>query len=128
MSRTPPAIATLRVAAGALPPGTSVCGEARRLAAEVFADLSVAHLTDVLIVVDELVADAERHGSRLREVCLCRFDLPMVAHVEVISTPSVTPCRNDGVRGVFGRLLVEELASAWGVQREGADWMTWAEV
>ncbi|MEA5360301.1 hypothetical protein VA596_12210 [Amycolatopsis sp., V23-08] len=128
MSQTPPPIATLSVSAGALPPGVSVCFEARRLAAEVFTDLSAAHLTDVLIVVDELVADAGRHGSRLREVCLCRFDLPMVAHVEVISTPPATPRWTGGADAALGRLLVEELATAWGVQREGSDWMTWAEV
>ncbi|WP_328450264.1 hypothetical protein [Amycolatopsis sp. NBC_00438] len=130
MAHTPPAIVTLRASACELPPGASASREARRLTAQVFADTSPAHLTDLLIVVDELVADADRHGSRLREVHLCRFDMPAVAHIEVISTPPVTPCRDEpaAADAALGRLFLEELAAAWGVQREGDDWMTWAEV
>jgi hypothetical protein len=129
MSDTPPAVVTLRPSSGE-PPGASACAEARRLTAELFADIAPACLNDLLILVDELVTDAERHGSRLREVCLCRFVTPVAAHVEVVSTPSAAPWRDElpAAGLALGRLFVEELATAWGVQREGGDWMTWADI
>ncbi|WP_326943200.1 hypothetical protein OG439_24430 [Amycolatopsis sp. NBC_01307] len=126
----PPAIVTLCASSGGLLPGVPAGAEARRVAAEVFADMSPARLTDLLIMVDELVTDAERHGSRLREVHLCRFDMPAAAHIEVVCTPAASPLRVEPAiaAAALGRLMVEELAVAWGVQREGDDWMTWAEV
>ncbi|UOZ05513.1 hypothetical protein [Amycolatopsis sp. WQ 127309] len=130
MGHAPPAIVTLRPSCDDLPSDGLVGVEARRLTARIFADLSPARLTDLLLLVDELVTDAQRHGSRVREVHLCRFDMPVAAHVEVISTPAATPscAASAGAEAEWGRLLVEDVATAWGVQREGDDWMTWAEV
>ncbi len=82
------------------------------------------------MLVDELVMNAQRLGGQLQEVHLCRFDPPAVAHVEVIATPPAVPVWDESAvaDAQLGRLLLEDLALAWGSQREGSDWMTWVEV
>ncbi len=129
MSDSSPTTVTLHAASGELPSGPAASVKVRQVAAELFADFQPARLAAFLTVLDELVMDAQRHGSQLQEVHVCRFDEPAAAHAEVVSTPPAPACRvgGDAVDAALGRLLIEDLATAWGVEREGHNWMTWAE-
>ncbi|SDM42014.1 ATP-binding protein [Allokutzneria albata] len=83
---------------------------------------------DAVQVVDELVSNSHRHGEGPRR---CRVS--MVARdrlrVEVDdSSPALPRIRTPDNRGGRGLLLVDRIASAWGVTRHERSKTVWAEV
>jgi anti-sigma regulatory factor (Ser/Thr protein kinase) len=104
----------------------------RRAATLLDADRRVSSVTraDVLLVVSELVSNAIRHG-----VGPVEFDIdvrPGRVHVEVgdqgPSRPE--PARRPAATSQNGRglLIVEAIASAWGVTAQGPGKRVWADI
>ncbi|GAB2739608.1 ATP-binding protein [Amycolatopsis magusensis] len=84
---------------------------------------------DAVLVADELVSNAHRHGAPPR---LCRFGLidqrrSLRIEVDDASSgkPAIRPADATGGRGL---LLVDRLASSWGVQQHGHHKTVWAEL
>lgn len=105
----------------------------RRWASRTLAEVDDGHLGDVLMVVTELVTNAYDHGQGPLQVRMSHTQAPCRVRVEVDdgcldhpvpATPSpVTP-------GGRGMMIVEKLATAWGVRehRETGSKTVWAEV
>ncbi|WP_369973562.1 MULTISPECIES: ATP-binding protein [Pseudonocardiaceae] len=101
----------------------------RRLVRGLVADHGGVVVEDAVLVADELVSNAHRHGAPRRT---CRATL--IHHgrrlrIEVDDTasglPRIRPPDHSGGRGL---LLVDRLASAWGVQHRAGGKTVWAEL
>lgn len=96
-------------------------------------DLPDGVATDVTLLTSEVVSDAVRHASTTEwEEIVLRVNRGRRIRVEVIDggtgfNPSapVRPALNDSGSGHF---LVDQLASAWGVDRRGDRTIVWFEV
>ncbi len=89
--------------------------------------------TDLAILTSEVVSDAVGHASTTEwEDIVLRVDRDQRIRIEVIGggtafDPSASPraAPNDSA---LGHVLVEQLASAWGVDRRGDCTIVWFEV
>jgi anti-sigma regulatory factor (Ser/Thr protein kinase) len=96
-------------------------------------DLPYGVATDVTVLTSEVVSDAVGHASTTEwEEIVLRVNRDRRIRVEVIDgetglNPSapVCPALNDSGLGLF---LVDQLASAWGVDRRGDCTIVWFEV
>jgi anti-sigma regulatory factor (Ser/Thr protein kinase) len=96
-------------------------------------DLPHGVATDVTVLTSEVVSDAVVHASTTEwEEIVLRVNRDRRIRVEVIDgetglNPSapVYPALNDSGLGLF---LVDQLASAWGVDRRGDCTIVWFEV
>ncbi|RDI34397.1 histidine kinase-like protein [Lentzea flaviverrucosa] len=103
----------------------------RHLTRDVLRHISNDDLEDVLLVVTELVSNAFDHGEAPRLMRLTVTPRPYVVRCEVDDAAERLPVlgrsRSGGFRG-RGMVLVDELATAWGVV-PGNDFKTvWAEL
>jgi anti-sigma regulatory factor (Ser/Thr protein kinase) len=96
-------------------------------------DLPHGVATDMAVLTSEVVSDAVGHASTTEwEEIVLRVNRDKRIRVEVIDggtgfnqfTP-VRPAPNDSGLGLF---LVDQLASAWGVDRRGDCTIVWFEV
>jgi len=90
---------------------------------------SQTHLETALLVVTELVTNAVRHGQSRVTLALTLDDDRLL--LEVADDGSGVPqVRHPGWQAVGGRglLLVEALATRWGVRRSGRGKVVWAEL
>jgi len=96
-------------------------------------DLPYGLATDVTVLTSEIVSDAVGHASTTEwEEIVLRVNRDRRIRVEVIDgdtgfnqSAPVCPAPNDSGLGLF---LVDQLASAWGVDRRGDCTIVWFEV
>ena len=100
-----------------LPAEARSAARARALIAQRLADLPAEALEVVLLLTSELVTNAVRHARGPVEVHLARNDRDVRVEVEDRSPerPVVRPLDQEALNG-RGLLLVDGLASGWGVQ------------
>jgi two-component sensor histidine kinase len=111
-----------------LMPDLRTLGPIRRLLTARFSFvLDAAQLTDVVLVVNELVANAMMHGGRPDSLDVSSAD----GHVEIAVSdrnagePRIGPPHATGGRGLS---IVDVLTHAWGVRRDGDRKTVWARV
>ncbi len=90
-------------------------------------DLAEEDLMDVILVLDELVSNALRHGKPPQRVRLAR--LPGRLRIEVDDSAerpaAPRPASDNGGRGLA---LIEACAAAWGQDRRENGKTVWAEL
>lgn len=96
------------------------------------ADPTREELQDVLLVVNELTANAYEHGRSPVRLRLSRLgDVPCLIRIEVDDSSPLPPLLGRStLRGTRGRgmVLVDELAKDWGVLRVDGGKTVWATV
>ncbi|MFJ6676528.1 ATP-binding protein [Actinosynnema sp. NPDC091369] len=101
--------------------------EARQWTGAALADLDEDAVTDAVLVVSELVANAYEHGRHPLHLRLRRG--PDLIRVEVTDlSPEVPVVGDSSVRPTRGRgmLLVEQLSRQWGLVRHAVGKTVWA--
>ncbi|GAA3524029.1 hypothetical protein GCM10022222_02940 [Amycolatopsis ultiminotia] len=121
--QSPPA-ATMAVFAG---PDTA--DAARTTLQAMLAHVEGPFVADAVLLLDELVTDASRDGAAHRDLRLGLLPAPPRLRIEVTRTepPHPAPPSTLPERG-WGRLLLEDLASAWSTTTNGTQATTWAEL
>jgi len=105
--------------------------EVRRLIRGLLAGLGGIRVEDAVLVVDELISNAHRHGSAPRA---CRLTLsnhgrPRRLLVEVDdASPNQPRMRTPDRTGGRGMILIDRLASFWGVHNHPDHKTVWAEL
>lgn len=103
----------------------------RRWAGEFLAELAEDDLGDVLLVMTELVSNAYDHGRPARRIRLLRVQEPPEVRIEVEDTslelPVLGRSRINDDRG-RGLIIVDNLATSWGVVRHAGGKTVWASV
>ncbi len=110
---------------GELPP----LAEVRRWTADILPDLTEEELTDLRLVVSELVTNAYQHGRYPIQVRLRRSKRPDLVRIEVTDLSSELPVvRRSSVRVTRGRgmLIVDRLCRQWGTVRNAVGKTVWA--
>ncbi len=104
-------------------------GALRRWVVRVLAGLDRPDLCDVLLVVTELVTNAYQHGQHPRRLALTQVG-PRVVRLEVADASYRVPIlgRPDRPGDGLGLLLVNGVASVWGVRSHEPGKIVWAEV
>ncbi|WP_199439881.1 ATP-binding protein [Umezawaea beigongshangensis] len=90
-------------------------------------EVDVHTLVDVLLVVEELVANALQHTAGALELRVVRSDAGV--HVEVADRDPRPPRQtgpSGGAWGGRGVQVLEELTTAWGVRSEAGGKVVWA--
>lgn len=106
----------------------------RRWLAEELDDLGEAHLTDVLLVANELAANAHEHGDGLRGIRVVRRQDPCEVTVEVDDSNLRPLEAGSADRAVLagggcGLVLVDKAARKWGEHTpSGGGKTVWATV
>ncbi|WP_410610926.1 ATP-binding protein [Amycolatopsis sp. lyj-109] len=111
--------------------GTDPAGltSARRWAEARLASLTDADRVDAVIVVGELLENAYVHATGPHQLRLRVAHDPCVVTVAVADTGTGEPrLRVPGRAGGRGLLLVDELASAWGVGHHDDGKVVWARL
>ena len=84
---------------------------------------------DAVQVVDELVSNATRHGDAPRRFRIALLDAGRRLRIEVDdAAPELPRRRQPDHTGGRGLILVDELATAWGVRHHPGHKTVWAEV
>ncbi|WP_170191918.1 ATP-binding protein [Saccharothrix syringae] len=84
---------------------------------------------DAVLVTDELVSNARRHGEPPRTCRLALVDEARRLRVEVDDTSAEEPrIRTPDESGGRGLVIVDTLAEAWGVRHHPGGKTVWAEV
>jgi len=84
---------------------------------------------DAVLVTDELVTNAVRHGGPWRTCRLALTNGGATLRIEVIDGATAPPrFRRPDSTGGRGLVLVDQLASAWGVVRHHHGKTVWAEM
>ena len=101
----------------------------RRGVGTVLAGLGRVDLCDVLLVVSELVTNAYQHGQHPRRLTLALVGRRVV-RLEVADASYRVPILGRPDRPASGRglLLVNGVASVWGVRQHEPGKIVWAEV
>ncbi|MFJ7217898.1 ATP-binding protein [Amycolatopsis sp. NPDC098790] len=99
----------------------------RRWARSALSDLSEADLTDTIMVLDELVSNALRHGTPPRQVRLLRRTGWLRIEVDDSCRDPACP-RPPSETGGRGLALVEHCTIAWGQDQRPAGKTVWAEI
>jgi two-component sensor histidine kinase len=101
-------------------------GAIRRWAKAELADLPRAVVSDILLVVTELVTNAYEHGGGPRRVRLTRHEEPLLVTVEVDDTSAGAPTVGPEHHRGRGLVLVAKLAADWGVTPHAGGKTVWA--
>lgn len=108
---------------------TTSTRDIRRTVRDMLAGYSGITVDDAVLVVDELVCNAHRHGETPRSCRLALLDQGRCLRVEVDDTSPQPPRMQEPDRtGGRGLLLVDQLASTWGVRRHAHHKTVWAEL
>ncbi|KDN21840.1 ATP-binding protein [Amycolatopsis rifamycinica] len=99
----------------------------RRWARSALSDLSEADLTDTIMVLDELVSNALRHGTPPRQVRLLRRAGWLRIEVDDSCRDPACP-RPPSETGGRGLALVEQCTIAWGQEQRPTGKTVWAEI
>ncbi|MEV6277860.1 ATP-binding protein [Nocardia sp. NPDC051832] len=84
---------------------------------------------DAVLVVDEMVANAVEHGSAPWRCRLALHAAPPRLRVEVDDSGAGEPhLRTPDLHGGRGLIVIDRLASSWGVLRYGRFKTVWAEL
>ncbi|GAB3878038.1 hypothetical protein GCM10029964_028100 [Kibdelosporangium lantanae] len=84
---------------------------------------------DAVLVTDELVTNALRHGSASRSCRLALVDGGATLRIEVDDSATAPPqFREPDSTGGRGLVLIDQLATAWGVVRHEHGKTVWAEM
>lgn len=84
---------------------------------------------DAVLVADELVSNAQRHGRAPRRCRLALIDQGRCVRVEVDdSSPAQPRLRTPDRSGGRGLVLVDRLSSSWGVRNHADHKTVWAEL
>jgi hypothetical protein len=103
--------------------------EVRRQIRELMAGRDGILVDDAVLVADELISNAHRHGRGPRSCRLVLIDQNRCVRVEVDDTSSEQPrLRTPDRTGGRGLVLVDRLATAWGVRNHADHKTVWAEV
>ncbi|MEV7553155.1 ATP-binding protein [Amycolatopsis sp. NPDC089917] len=90
-------------------------------------DVSEAGLTDTILVLDELVSNALRHGERPRQVRLLRRPGRLRIEVDDAATAPAAPRPPSGTGG-RGLALIDACTTAWGQEHRDDGKTVWAEL
>ncbi|MFC9252185.1 ATP-binding protein [Amycolatopsis thailandensis] len=90
-------------------------------------DVAEAGLTDIILVLDELVSNALRHGKRPRQVRLLRRPGRLRIEVDDAGKTPATP-RPPSATGGRGLALIGACATAWGQEHRDGGKTVWAEL
>jgi two-component sensor histidine kinase len=102
--------------------------EVRRLVRGMLAGRGDVAADDAVLVTDELVSNAHRHGAAPRSCRLALVDGGRRLRVEVDDASPVMPRKRTPDRtGGRGLVLVDQLATGWGVDRYDGHKTVWAE-
>ncbi|MGW5051467.1 ATP-binding protein [Actinokineospora sp. NPDC004072] len=102
--------------------------EVRDLVRGLLADHLGVIVDDAVLVIDELVSNALRHGHAPRTCRLALINHGRCLRVEVDDTAPEQPrLRTPDASGGRGLVLVDRLATTWGVQRYPHHKTVWAE-
>ncbi len=116
---------------GLLPAEVPPLADVRAWAAGELILIGEDHLSVVLLVCNELVSNAYEHAGSPGRVTIRQAGSPCRVRVEVVdgSTAAVTPGRSrlDQNRG-RGLILVDRLATDWGVVDHPGGKTVWAEI
>lgn len=103
--------------------------EVRRLTRGLLAGLRGIRVEDAVLVVDELISNAHRHGSAPRA---CRLTLTNHGRCLLIEVDDASPnqprMRTPDLTGGRGMILIDRLASAWGAHSHPDHKTVWAEL
>lgn len=84
---------------------------------------------DAVLVADELISNAHRHGRAPRRCRLALIDQGRCVRIEVDDTSARQPrMRIPDRSGGRGLMLVDRLASSWGVCNHADHKTVWAEL
>lgn len=84
------------------------------------------HVTDTLLLVDELVTDAFTSGQTPHTVRLTPTDKGAQLRIDVDATEHTPPTTTRTPPEHAGRWLLEQLTTDWGVHRHTGTKTTWA--
>ena len=108
---------------------TTPASVVRHLVRDLLTDQTGVTVEDAVLVVDELAANARRHGRAARTCRLALTDRGRRLRVEVEDTAPQQPrIRTPDHTGGRGLRLVNGLATAWGVHQHRRSKTVWAEV
>jgi hypothetical protein len=103
--------------------------EVRRLVRGLLPARSGIVADDAALVADELISNAHRHGSGPRACRLSLLDDGRCLRIEVDDTASAQPrLRTPDQFGGRGMILVDRLASSWGVWNHPDHKTVWADL
>jgi anti-sigma regulatory factor (Ser/Thr protein kinase) len=101
----------------------------RRLVRDMLAGHSGITVDDAVLVADELVTNALRHGRAIRTCRLALVDRRPRLRIEIDDTSPEEPrIRTPDDLGGRGLVLVDRLASSWGVDHHDDHKTVWAEL
>ncbi|MBB4684255.1 ATP-binding protein [Amycolatopsis jiangsuensis] len=121
--QSPPAAATAVFA------GADTAPAARTTLQAMLAQVAGPFVADATLLLDELLTDASRDGAVCRDLRLGVLAGPARLRIEVTRTEPARPVTGPSSpeRG-WGRLLLEDLASDWSSDTDGALATTWVEL
>jgi hypothetical protein len=103
--------------------------EVRGLVRELLSGRDGILVDDAVLVVDELASNAHVHARGPRSCRLILIDQDRCVRIEVDdASPAQPRLRNPDRTGGRGLVLVDRLASSWGVRNHGAHKTVWAEL
>ena len=108
---------------------TTANREVRAGVRDLLGNYSGLTVDDAVLVTDELVSNANRHGDAPRACRLGLRDGGRSLLIEVDDSsprqPRIRPPHTGGGRGL---VLVDRLATSWGVRNQSGDKTVWAEM
>ncbi|RSM87955.1 ATP-binding protein [Kibdelosporangium aridum] len=108
---------------------TATFAEVRHLLRDLVGGRDDMAVQDALLVTDELVSNARRHGLGPRQCRLALIDGGRRLLVEVDDASFAPPRkRTPDLSGGRGLILIDRLAASWGVQYHADHKTVWAEL
>jgi two-component sensor histidine kinase len=103
--------------------------EVRQLLRELLTGRDGIMVDDTVLVADELISNAHQHGRGPRSCRLALIDQGRCVRIEVDDASPAQPAQRTPDRtGGRGLILVDRLASSWGVRNHPGHKTVWAEL